>query len=338
MAFTLGKFGDAKSGIYLQTGEDQVTAAAKREETKCPDGVPTFLYIDLPLKDGFDEGQIGELSGTLEALISAIPWQAIPLPVYNSHTVDIVDGEKPNTKALRIAVFSTIDIQDLAAGIMGQAGGQPLRDAGSGKVKIELPFGLTDLKDPAFHFSPENLKIRIISEGDFDRRVLAQSEDALSQMSPQRAWVQQMRITTAAFMKGFDLTMNFASLDDLVKNVPDFVDDQPPQPQALPAPGAPVAGDAMARRARRQPPRRRPSPLQALKAGLEQLSQMPVGAMLDSGLQQLPPLIAASGQAALYEAFRNNITGLGRIHLQSQDYIFKLGFNGLDFGGLLPPL
>jgi hypothetical protein len=127
-ALTLGKFGDAKAGVYVSTGDDVTAAQAKREEVSAPDGVPTLIHVDLPLKAGFDEGQIGELSGIIEALISAVPWNQIPLPIYHSHAVDIVDGEQKDTKALRVTLFSSLDMQDLASGLMGQdAGGQPLK-------------------------------------------------------------------------------------------------------------------------------------------------------------------------------------------------------------------
>ncbi len=152
------------------------------------------------------------------------------------------------------------------------------------------------------------------------RSVLAQSQDAVMQMAPQRAWVQGMRNAMAQFMKGFDLTLNFSDLSELVKGVPAF-------DPAAQAPVPPVQPGAMARRAR-PPVRPRPTGLQQLKMGLDQAAEVPVAAMLEQVLQQLPPMIAATGQGALYEAFRNNIVGIGRVHLQAHDYIFKLGFKG----------
>ena len=336
-ALTLGKFGEAKAGIYFSTGENAEQAAALRQSANVPDGTPTFVFADFALKDGFDEGQIGELSGIIEALISAVPWQQIPLPVYSAHNVDIVDGEQPNTKALRVALFSGVDLQDLAAGVMNQNGGQPLKDVGKGSMRIELPFSVADLKDPAFRFSADKLKFRLTSEGDIDRNVLAQSQEIVAQMSPQRAWVQNMRNATAQFMKGFDLTLNFAELTDLVAAVPDF---DPVAAQQLQQQQQAQQQQAMERRVRHpirpRPPQ--PTPLQALKAGLAQAEEFPVAMALDQVLSQLPMLVAQVGQGALYEAVRNNIAGLSRVQVVAHDYTIKLAFKGLDFGQLLPPL
>jgi len=254
--------------------------------------------------------------------------------------VDLVDGEQPNTKALRICLFSAVDLQDLAAGVMGQEGGQPLKDYGVGSMKIELPFGVADLKDPGFRFSAENLKFRMISEGDVDRNMLAQSQDVIAQMSPQRAWIQSMRNAFALWMQGFDLTLNFAELTDLVAQTPDFAPDQIVAAAAAPAP----APDAVGRRRRGGRPGGgagagpRPTHLQQLKKGLADAAEAPVSMLLEQVLMQLPMLVAQVGQGPLYTAVRNNVLGLGRIQLVAHDYVLKLGFKGLDFGLLLPAM
>ncbi len=56
-SLTLGKFGDAKAGVYASTGDDVTAAQAKREEVSAPDGVPTLVH-DFPLKNGYDGKQL----------------------------------------------------------------------------------------------------------------------------------------------------------------------------------------------------------------------------------------------------------------------------------------
>jgi len=280
--------------------------------------------MDFPLKPNYDESQIGELAGILETLIASVPWNQIPLPIYHSHNVDIVNGEAANTKALRVTLFSQMDVQEAMAGMLNQPdGGTPLKDTGSGDFKLEFPVGVSDLKDPAFRLTPDKLSFRLVADGKINMRSLESAKEALAQMNPMRAYIQGMRNATAVFMKGFDLTFNFADLGELIKDVPDF---------QMPPPGA--GGPARLRAHRGV----QPSGLQNMKHGLDQLASLPVAQTLTNILSQLPPIIQQTGQAPLYEAVRNNIIGLGKIHLQANDFVLRFGIKGLDVIQLLPAL
>ena len=54
----------------------------------CPDGINLFAHIDLGVKDGAEESKVGELIGALDTIFQAVPWQQLPMQIYNSHTGD----------------------------------------------------------------------------------------------------------------------------------------------------------------------------------------------------------------------------------------------------------
>jgi len=341
-SMSMGKFGAAKMGIYLDTGENQPVAQAKRDEVSCPEGVPTLIHVDFQLKEGFDDQAVGELAGSLDAIINAIPFAQIPINLYHSHTVDVVNAEKG--KALRITLFSPMDLQDLMAGIAGQQqGGASLKDAGRGHAKFEFPFDLSDLKDPAFRFTTANMKFRIHSEGELDRRLLAQNEADIAQMSPGRAWVQSMRNAFATALRGFELSLHFADLGEFTSAIPDFAVAAPQHDQ--PQRGGPArlrvhrghrgAGGEEGLLAHHAP-QAPPSDGQSFKMALAQAAQAPISQFIEMGLAQVPMMAAAMGQQALYDGVRNNIVGLARIHVQAHDFVFRVNFKGLDFAQLLP--
>jgi len=322
---TLGKVKEVHSGVYIDGGDMPKLAEEKRKEVNAPEGVATVFHIDLPLKKQYDEGQIGELAGILETLIASVPWNQIPLPIYHSHSVDIVNGEAADSKALRVTIFSQMDVQETMAGLMGQQdGGTPLKDVGQGSCKFELPIGLADLKDPNFRLTTDKMAFRLQADGKVNIQTLQAAKEAIAQMNPMRAFVQSIRNASAQFIKGFDLTFNLAELQELIENVPDYV------PQ-----GGPAVGPG-ARRGRGgvQPP----SGMQQIKLGLQQFAAIPIPDIVGQMLAQAPALAQGAGQGPLYEAVRNNVVGIGRIHLQANDFVLRVGFKGLDVIQLLPPL
>jgi len=261
-------------------------------------------------------------------LISSVPWNAVPLPVYHSHSVDIVNGETADSKALRVTLFSQMNVQEAMAGITGQPdGGVPLRDLGRGTAKFEIPFSVSDLTDPAFRLTADKLKFKIEADGKVNVSALEAAKEAIAQMNPMRAFVQSVHNAGAQFFRGFDLTLNFGEIAELMRDVPDFV----------PPPAAPAVGGPARLRVRRGP-NAQPSGMQQMKMGLNMIAGAPIAEEIARAIAPVAGLVQQSGQTALYEAVRNNVIGLGRIHVQAHDMVLRIGFKGLDVIQLLPPL
>jgi len=273
----------------------------------------------------------------IDLLIRNVPWQAMPVQLYHSHNVDVVDAEETDRKALRITLFSPVNLSDVAAGMVGQQqGGPQLKDVFKGTAKFEIPFAVSDLKSADFKFSAENMQFRFQTQGEIDRRVLEASKEVLDQMSPQRKWMQQFRVAMAKSLHSLDFTMNFCDLGELVAQVPAWIAPPMAPQQQMIAPGG------GARRARLGVQhmgggyQQRPQGIQAMKIGLEQLWNAPIGAILAQQLLQLPMLAEQMGQGPTYAAVQKNIIGLSKVHLQHNDNITKFTFKGLDFVALLP--
>lgn len=297
----VGQFGEAKSGVYFDIGENEAEAKATKDAVSCPDGVNFFAYVDFALKDGFDEGKVGELAGALDAIMNAVPWQQMPMQVYNSHNVDIANGAD-GKKVLRVSLFSSFDPDELAAPML-QASNSDLKTTQilSGSVKLELPFELENLKEPQFRLTADNLKARFAIALDVNRKLKDALQGLVSMMPP------EARLSILGFfVKGIDVNVTFANLSDFLKTIP------------------------------ADEPGRRRTPGQELRNGIAQLSEVPVADMLPQVTAALPQLAASVQQKGLYDLVKANVLGVRKVHIQMKELVAKLQLKGVDFVSLFP--
>jgi len=306
LQFAVGQFNDAKAGVYFDINENAALAKSSKESVKCPDGVNFFSYIDFALRDGFSEDKVGELLGALDAIMNAVPWQQMPMQVYNSHSVDVADAD--GKKVLRISLFSSFDPDELAQPML-QASQTDLKTSQiiSGSVKLELPVGLADVTNSNFRLVPENMKGRIAVALDVNRKLKDALQGLINMMPP------EARLSILGFfVKGIDVNVQFANLTDFLKSIPDE------QPQG--------GGGGYRRR----------SPGQEMKAGIAELANVPIAEMLPQLTGQLPQLAQGAGQKPLYDLFKANVLGLRRVHIQMHDLVARIDLKGLDFVALFP--
>jgi len=291
--------------LYLDIAEQIEVAKSTKEALSCPDGVNFFAFVDFALKDGFDEAKVGELCGALDAIMNAVPWNQMPMQVYHSHSVDIATAD--SKKMLRLALFSVFDPEELAAPML-QASQTELRTSQvlSGRVALELPFALDDLKEPQFRFTTENLKARFNVSVDVNRK-LKDALQGLLQMMPPEARLSVL----AFFVKAIEVNINFANLSDFLKTIPD---------------DPPAVGGGY----------RRKSPGSELKNAINELSNMPIADMIPQLTGALPAIAAQTNQTALYDLVKGNILGLRKVHVQMHDLVATIKLKGVDFVPLFP--
>jgi hypothetical protein len=298
----VGQFGEAKAGVYLDIGENEAEAKATKDAVSCPDGVNFFAYVDFALKDGFDEAKVGELAGALDAIMNAVPWQQMPMQVYNSHNVDMANGAD-GKKVLRVSLFSSFDPDELAAPML-QASNSDLKTTQvvSGSVKLELPFELENLKEPQFRLTADNLKARFSLALDVNRKLKDALQGLVSMMPP------EARLSILGFfVKGIDVNVSFANLSDFLKTIP------ADNPQA-----------------------RGRSPGQELRNAINELSQVPIADMIPQMTAALPQLAASVNQKGLYDLVKANVLGVRKVHVQMKELVVKLQLKGVDFVTLFP--
>jgi len=298
LQFAVGQFGDAKAGVYLDVGPNEALAKSTKETVSCPDGVNFFTYIDLALRDGFDEAKVGELAGALDGIMNAVPWQQLPMQVYQSHSVDVVTAE--GKKVLRIALFSSFDPEELAAPML-QASQTDLKTSQilTGAIKLEFPFEVGSLKEPQFRLTPDNLKGRLGVQLDINRK-LKDAMQGLLQMMPPEARLSILGF----FVKGIDVNVQFANLTDFLKTIP----------------------DGQGRR----------GPGQELRQAINELGQIPIADMLPQVTAAVPAIAAQAGQKALYDSAKANLLGVRRVHVQMHDMVLRINLKGIDFMPLFP--
>jgi len=298
----VGQFGEAKAGVYLDIGENEAEAKATKDAVSCPDGVNFFAYVDFALKDGFDEAKVGELAGALDAIMNAVPWQQMPMQVYNSHNVDVANGAD-GKKVLRVSLFSSFDPDELAAPML-QASNSDLKTTQilSGAIKLELPFELENLKEPQFRLTPENLKARFAIALDVNRKLKDALQGLVSMMPP------EARLSILGFfVKGIDVNVTFANLSDFLKTIP--ADD---------------------------PQQRRRTPGQELRNAINELSNVPIADMIPQMTAALPQLAASVNQKGLYDLVKANVLGVRKVHIQMKELVAKIQLKGVDFVSLFP--
>jgi hypothetical protein len=311
---SVGKFDKAKGGIYIDSSGDSVAAKTYREEIDCPSGVTLFAFVDFPLKKDFNEEEVGELAGALSAILDALPYKSVPVPIYHSHNVDIADIED-DQKALRVKFFSSLNPEEMFGQLMQ---GQGIRDAPKltdvlkGSFKMEVPFSLTDVTDPKFRFTTDKMKIKLQSCVDVDRRLESKAKQIINSLPPSLKYTMQVRLAVASFFRGVDFTFNFSDVESFFKD---------------------VAGPTVAHHG----PPRGPSLLD-VKEMVTEVSGSDVSGVLPSLLAPAPVLANQAGQGQLYEQARKNLLGLRTIHIQVGDTITRFRFVGLDFFPLFPPL
>jgi len=298
LSLGVGNFQQAKASIAISLGENVELAAASRTAVSAPAESKFFLYVDLALQENFDESKVGELCGMIDALINTVPWNAFPVPVYASHSVDV--AEVSGKKFLRITIFSAFDPEELVAPFLA-ASPTPLKvsEVLSGNIKLELPFSLGDIKNPNFRFNPEVLKARLNVSVDVNRKLKA----VFQAMGQQPQFPKQVQLAALAFfVKGVDLGVTFAGIEELLANIPD---------------GA-----------------RNPSG--EMKAALSQVFEAPIGAMIGPMVGQLPELAQSVGQKALYDNVKASVVGLSTVHVQLGNFVVQVKLDGINFLSLLP--
>jgi hypothetical protein len=304
LGVNVGEFKDAKAGVYLDVGENEALAKATRDALSCPDGVNFFAYVDFALKDGAEESKLGELAGALEAIMSAVPWQQMPMQVYHSHNVDVANSD--GKKVLRVTVFSSFDPEELARPML-EASNTELKTSQilSASVKVETPFALDDLKEPQFRFTPENMKARLAVALDVNRK-LKDALQGLVQMMPPEARLSILGF----FVKGVDINVNFANLDDFLKTIP----------EDAAGPGG----------------HRHRSPGAEIKEAIGQLANLPIADMIPQMTGMLPQLAQSAGQKPLYDLVKANVLGLRRVHIQMHELVARINLRGMDFVTMFP--
>jgi len=302
VALNVGEFKEAKAGVYVDIGPNPKLAEQLKNDVSCPEGVETFAYFDLGVKDGADDGTVGELTGALELMLKSVPFQKFPGNMYHSHTVDVAENENKK-KVVRITLFSKFDPAKLISPMI-EGSGVALKPSEilTGAVKVELPFAINEIKDK-FRFTHDLLKLRLQATIDINRKMKDVLNANKEHMPPQA----RLSLLTF-FVKGIDVGVNFANLSDLLKNIPDE-----------PAPAGPYG---------------RPGPGAELKGAIAMLTQMDIPKMLP--LQMLPGLAAKVGQDGLYTTAVEVLTGLNRLHVQNHDMVVRVDLKGFDFITLFP--
>jgi len=237
-------------------------------------------------------------SPALDAIMNAVPWQQLPMQVYQSHSVDVATAD--GKKFLRIALFSSFDPEELAAPML-QASQTDLKTSQiiSGAIKLELPFDSSSLSEPQFRLTPDNLKGRLAIQLDVNRK-LKDALQGLLQMMPPEARLSILGF----FIKGIDVNVQFANLSDFLKTIP----------------------DGQGRR----------GPGQELRNAINELGNLPIADLLPQVTGAIPAIAAQAGQKALYDLAKANLLGLRRVHVQMHDLVLRVNLKGIDFMALFP--
>lgn len=220
---SLGDFREAKLSITAKAEENREAAAALLAQLNAPDDTSGLFFIDFALRGDADEGKLGELVGILDSAINSVPWAEFPIPVYNSHNVDVIDAPD-GSKLLRIAFFSSLDPNEILAmfNVPGalEKSDERMMDPHKFDFKFELPFSLSDFQDPEFKLTPDKITARLTSSVKLDSSILQQAEGVIETLPKKLRNAMQARLALAQFMRASDVTFKFASLAELLEKVP----------------------------------------------------------------------------------------------------------------------
>jgi hypothetical protein len=67
----VGDFTSVGLAVRATLGADTIAATALRTSIETPDGKNSFVFLDIGIADGGDEGKLGELVGIVDGLLSA---------------------------------------------------------------------------------------------------------------------------------------------------------------------------------------------------------------------------------------------------------------------------
>jgi len=252
----------------------------------------------------------------LSTVLDGLPYNSLPVPIYHSHNVDVADIED-GQKALRVKFFSSLDPEQMFGQLLQGQGikdAPKLTDVLKGGFKVEVPFSITDATDKSFRFTSDQLKIKVQSVVDVDRRLEEKAKQLINSLPANLKQTMQMRLAMASFFRGVDFTFNFSDMDTFFKDT------------------AFSSGTTTGPRGTSTTPS-----LSDIKSLVDEFSQTDVSAALPVLLQKVPLLAQQAGQTQPYEQARKNLLGLRTIHIQIGDSILKFRFVGLDVLPLLPP-